>query len=610
MGAAQSSNAATAIANVATFVHNSTKANSNAVSKVLDSFTYDNCYIKLDGDFNNKASATLAQTNSQIVSAKNDTNLNNNIQQQMLQQANSTVGTLGIGYADASNSVSTTVNDTNQVINAMTVGSSQYSAVDQKFQCTDSTIIAKNLNIGFSSGAEFLSSQTLNNDQVASVVNDISQTIQQKATATVEGISAMLLLLLLMIAIIVYVAMKPLSSGSVKIIVGVLACVLVFVIIGYMYLRGTPPFFSNLDQCINNSSLGMGGESQCVDLHNEKITLKTPPLKYIYGITPSNNSQPGGNLVQMAIAAVSGQSLAQGGGSNGGYRGDTYQSLDSILNSQTGDYSYTSIAESLNIPMIPNPLYLPQPNNNSYYLIPGQFSGNDPDNGDNALCTPGTVQVGDNSGSTNLSSCPRVAAPSVLGTTQTLSDSIANLNSQAWSDYLSLTGSYPPRAGFNGDEGKVRALFARFVLCDIIGSMDLHYYIDPEDIVKFSPQNSNQVLVGQAKNFTSSNSADIYFYHPYSYPGNWSNGVIGPGYITGQVGYVNNTSYRYQKFMRNIGGYILLAVFICILGYLFYSWYKNRNKEETKMKPTIAELPKEKNKPKTEPEQGIELMKI
>ena len=235
MGAASSSNAATAVANVANFVNNSTSANSSAVSNVEQSITLSNCYIKLSGDFNARESATLAQKNSQIVSAKQDSNVTNNIAQEMLQQAQSSVGTLGIGYAEASNSASVMINDTNQIINALTVGCTQYSAVNQKFNCDGSTIVAKNLNIGFSSISNFLSNQTLNNDQVANVVNDVSQTIQQKATATVEGISGMMLLILLAVAVIIYVASKPLSSGAIKVIIGVVLCFLVLGIILTMF---------------------------------------------------------------------------------------------------------------------------------------------------------------------------------------------------------------------------------------------------------------------------------------------------------------------------------------------------------------------------------------
>lgn len=582
MGAAQSSNAAEAVANVSNFVNNSTTANSTAVSNVQKTINLSNCYIKLAGDFDAKESATLAQKNTQIISAKQDTNVANNIQQQMLQQAQSTVGSLGIGYADASNSASEMVNDTNQIVNAMTVGCNQYSSVNQSFTCSGSTIIAKNLNIEFDSSSDFLSSQTLNNDQVANVVNDISQSIQQKATATVEGISGMLIMILLMIAVIIYVGMKPLSSGGAKVIVGVSLCFVFVGVILLMYLRGTPPFFSSPSECINNSSIGMGGNDgnvpNCINHQDKKITLSSPPLKYIYGVTPTDTSQPGGNLVQMVIAATSGQSLNQGCGPNGGYRASTFYTLDQILNKNTkpGE-NYTAYAVQLGIPMIPNPLTIPV-GKDGYYAIPGEYAGANPEKGDNCICTPGTIQVGDSNSPTELKSCPQVAAPSAFVAIKNPSDwgnIVANLNASAWSDYMNLTGSYPPTSGFSGDEATTRALFARFVLCDIIGNIDLHHYVSPNELVKFSNQ-SNQIIVGLAGNISKTNPDDVYMYHPYSYPGSWSNGVIGPGYIKGKVGVIDDNNYRFQNFMKKIGGYILLGILGLVFIFMFYTWYKNK----------------------------------
>lgn len=588
MGAAQSSNAAEAVANVANFVNNSTTANSTAVSEVEQTINLTNCYIKLSGDFNARESATLAQKNSQIITAKQDSNVSNNIAQQMLQQAQSTVGSLGIGYADASNSASEMVNDTNQITNAMTVGCSQYSALNQKFECDGSTIIAKNLNIGFNSSSDFLSNQTLNNDQVANVVNDISQTIQQKATATVEGISGMLLLILLAIAVIIYVAMKPLSSGGAKIIVGIVMCFLIVAIVLVMYLRGTPPFFSSLNECINNSSVGMGNSNNCINMQDKKISLAHPPLKYIFGVTPTDTSQPGSNLVQMAISSTSGQTMKSGSGSNGGYRGDTYKSLDKALNGGApgGPTDYKGMASKLGIPMIPNPLYLPTPDGNTYYTIPGQYTPSDPDSGDNSICTPGTVQVGDNTSPSDLKNCPQIAAPNAFKTVSSPGPSdwiniVANLNTSEWSNYINATGKYKKGlAGYSGDdENVVRALFARFVLCDILNTsgLDLHYYVNPNEYVKYRDAN-NMLQVGLAKDMDKNS---IYMYHPYSYPGSWSSGVVGPGYITGKVGIVDDNSYRFQNFMRKFGGWIMIAILLCIFAFMFYVWWKNNKAKNT-----------------------------
>lgn len=584
MGSAHASNSASAVANVANFINNSTTANSAAVNIVEQHTDINNCKIKLSGDFNVHDSAVLVQKNNQIIAAKQDANVSNNIAQALLQQAQSTVGTLGIGFADANNSASEMVNDTNQIINAMTVGCGQYSSVDQSFTCQNSNITAKNLNIGFSSSSDFLSTQTLNNDQVANVVNDISQTIQQKATATVEGIAGMLIMILLGIAVIIYVAAKPLSSGGGKLAVGVSLCFVIVGILIVMYLRGNPPFFSSMNECINNSSVGMGETSSCINTQRKKIYLAHPPIKYIYGITPLDTSQPGSNLVQMVIAANSGQDISTGSGSNGGYRGDTYKALEQVLNQGTpgGPTDYNGFASKLGIPMIPNPLYLPSPDGKTYYKVPPEFSPVDPDKDNNSICTPATIQVGDTTSPSSLKNCPQIAAPSAFTTitnpgVDDWPNIVANLSIDEWSNYINMKGTYAK--GIKGykdnDEGMIRALFARFVLCDILNttSLDLHHYVTGMEYVKY--RDSNNILqVGLAKDM---NPNEIYLYHPYSFPGSWSSGIVGPGYIMGQVGVVNDSSYRFQNFMKKSGGWIMIAILFGIFAFMFYIWWKNKN---------------------------------
>ena len=603
---ASSSNIADAVSNVANYVNNSTSVNDTQVSSLANQIKLNSCQIKLDGNFNAKESAKLLAKNQQIVSAKQDANVANNIQQQTLQQAQSTVGTLGIGYADASNCASELVNTTNQISNAMVVGALQYASVDNKFDCEGTTIKAKNLTIGFNSSVDFLSTQTLNNDQVANIVNDISQTISQKATATVEGISGMLLLILCAIAVIIYVAMKPLSSGGVKLIVGVLLCFLVVGVIILMYIKKSPPFFNDLQECINNSSLGMGGGSSenvsnCIEQKPGKIYLNNPPLKYIYGISPSDMSKPSGNLVQIAIASQSSGNSLNGAGPNGGYTVDTAITLQNKIK------NYVQLASDLNIPNIPNPLSIPcaipvsnplysqyscslsysnkMSGTGAYFYVPTQYSNADissPNDANAGICTPSTIQLGeDNSNCSYTTGCPSSLESSCFQTTNDSTQAIANLNSSDWEDYLSMSGKYPPTLPWNNtniDEQTLRALFSRFVLCDIIGNIEMHHYVLQDDIVKFLDENNNTIIRPVRDAIKEGYSNFIYKYHPYSFPNSWRNGIMGSGFIYGQVGIVDNNKNKFVKFMKNIGGWILLAILGLIFLFMGYIWYKNRNK--------------------------------
>lgn len=580
MGAAQTKNSSEVIANVANFVSDSTTVNSNAVNDVKNSVQLNNCKLKAEQDINIESISNSVQKSNQIVKAKQDANLNNNIQQKMLQESLSKVGSLGLGFANASNSTSVIANSSNEIINAMNVSSNQYSTVHNNFNCDGSTILAKNINIAFSSYGKFMSDQTLKNDQVASVTNDISQSVEQKATAVVEGISGMIIMLLIAIAVLIYVVMKPLSSGSAKIIVGVIMCFLIILVLVAMYLRGTPPFFSELDECVNNSSMGRG-DSKCVEYNLRKIRLSNPPIKYLYGITPFDRSQPGANLVQMAIAAKSGQ--VKNSGVNGGYRGDTWSNLQNTLE------TYKPYATYLNIPMLPNPLVVPvkmADNLTNYYLIPGEYAGNSSELKNNSICTPGTVQVGTENSEKILKNCPQFAAPNSFTTTSDFgngSNIVANLNNSDWQDYINMTGNFPATPNFQGDEAIVRALFARFVLCDIIGNIELHYYIHGDEYVKFL-DSKNNTIIKLAKDAWRENPMDVYMYHPHILPGSHSDGIISSGYIVGYVGYVDNNNYRYQIFMRKIGVYICIGIVVFIFLFMFYVWYKNKDMVEQQQK--------------------------
>jgi hypothetical protein len=615
MGAAQSNNVATAISNVSNFVSSSTVANNAQASDIKSKVFLGNCTVKLSGDVNFIANSKLMQQNNQIVMARQNSAVTNNLSQQMLQTATSTVGSMGIGYADASNSASETVNNTNQVINAMTVGCSQYSTINNNFVCNGSTILAKNLDISFDSSADFISSQTLNNNQVTQISNDITQSITQKATATVEGISGLLFMIILALGVVIYFAMKPLSSGSFKSIVGVGMCLVFAIIIMLMYLKQTPPFFSSPQECINNSSMGTGGDP-CINLQSKKITLAHPPLRYIYALTPSNTSQPCSNLVQMAVAAKSNQSIAGGAGPNGGYTGKTYGTLvDTLANTSNGS-NYTNWASTLNIPMIPNPLVVPSMQINdangnpvtAYYGIPVEYIPTaSTGSGYDAICTPGTVQV-DNSGKTgfydpgdgdkNNASCSAFSnsqswsPPKTWGDKETtlmttdINSSVANLNIQDWDDYINMNGKYPPTTSYVGnDEANTRALFARFVLCDLIGNIDLHYYVNKKELVKFLGQDG-EFQLGLAFNDdgTPQYPNDTYLYHPYSMASNWSNGLVGSGYIVGDVGVVNNNNYKFQNFMQKIGGYAMLGSVLLIFVYMFYTYYTGTKKNNDSKK--------------------------
>jgi hypothetical protein len=245
--------------------------------------------------------------------------------------------------------------------------------------------------------------------------------------------------------------------------------------------------------------------------------------------------------------------------------------------------TYSQLAKHLKIPMIPNPLTIVTNDKGKMYKIPGEYIPANPQLGTNSKCTPGTVQVGDATSPSDFSTCPLFGSPSSFDTTMDSANAIANLNTKQWSDYVYMTGDFPPgKNGFTGsleDEKDIRALFARFVLSDIIDAegLDLHYYVTGKEYVKFT-DSTNATVIQLAE---EANPSDIYLYHPYNTPSSWSNGVMGAGYISGKVGRVSDNKYRFDNFMKKYGWIILLVIFGCLILYTIYTHFSQGKKVDT-----------------------------
>ena len=376
----------------------------------------------------------------------------------------------------------------------------------------------------------------------------------------------------MIVAVIIYGVGKPLSSGGAKVAISV---VLAFVLAGVattMYIRNTPPFFSKPSNCIHHSAIGMGTGSnipECTEMIDQKLTLESPPIKYLYPILPGVFSQSGGNLLQMSIAQASGQSKSDAG-ANGGYRVDTYTNLASRI------AQYSDLAHIIGVPNIPNPLVVPAPDSTKtslpYYSIPIEYVGGAGSTGNGSMCTPGTVRVGTPSDVlNNFTQCKQNnKAPPYYGLsfqpstwdksnlyTNLPAAGVANLNIDEWNAYI----------GDGTNEGL--CLFARFVLCDIIGNIDLHHWVSENEPVKFI-KDDNTMYMDTAKNLINKGHAnDIYFYHPNSSTSSWAAGNSGSGYIHGKIGVLNNKQYNFEKFMKNIGVW-LITILLSGVGMLLF----------------------------------------
>lgn len=539
----KSSNVANAITNVTNSISQSTKADSAQVNYASKSTEFNNCNVNLKGDLNVTSLATTSVQNSQVAKAMQDANVKNTVNQKMLQAATSTVGSFGIGYSEANNTSNSFVNASSQVANTMQTSSNQYSYDNQKFTCNNSTINANNINIDMSSGSNFLSSQTIENSQVAKLSNDITQTVDQKATAEVTGFGGFLMLIMLLIIAGVFMFGKLINSKPVKILMTVLIFLFTITYLLTSYIGKYPPIFGEEQDCLSGS--GTGCSSGCVDTSSTSVKMDTPPIKYLHPVWKQTGGSTGiGNLVEIAISAVA-TSGSDSLGSNGGYRADI---ADLIANKVLEmNKICDSIYQDSEIRM-PNLMTIPTNSDSTLYKIPDAYSLDS----SNSKCTPKAVSVS-NSGSTDASynNCPLSVNPSILQTTSNKAQAIAQLNSGDWDKYCDQ--SHP--------KYKKRMLFARFALHKIIGSVsDMFICIDKEnEIVSYSDPATSSNITVLAKDASSS---QIAIFVPITYP-DFGAG-FGGGTLQANMGKCDTRTYKVQKLLTSPVGWIGLAFVLIV----------------------------------------------
>ena len=554
MGVSQSKNVASAVQNVSNYVDNTTSANSDQVSQLEQSQNFTNCLVNLTDDFNIKNAANLSIKNEQILKALQNADIKNDLQQSVLQEAISKVGSLGIGYASASNSASMLVNSSNIITNAMKAASSQYNQTSQNFNCENSTIIARNLNIDFSNTADFLSSQVLDNSQVATVVNNISQKLTQKASATVEGLAGFLLALAVLIIAVGYTLAKPLTTGGGKIIIVVILLVVILLVLSFMFIRKTPPFFNENNDCSPFSIFG-GCEDECINVKKGVKKIDNSPLRYIYGLKYGDTSLSEANLVQIVISFTNKASR-----SNAGYNMYRLQELKDKV-----EDIYSELADN-GLPFdkgdrIPDLLKEVKPGEN--YDIPQEYLKSGDDSTRASSCTPSFLQyvTYDTSNESTWSECPQngvISDKSKSKSSMSKETLMANLNKDEWNAWL------------NSDS---RAKHARYVLCDLLeGLIELNVYIDDDELVKYKDENGITKI-----HYASDEESSKYCYKFNSFaPYKFRTGLTNGGTLTGPYGVCNNNTYKYHTFMTKIGSWIMLVLLLVFFAFLFFQWKTNK----------------------------------
>ena len=589
MGAAQSQNVANAVSTVSNDIKNLTSVNNYQQNNNQQIVDINKCLIEARKEFIINFSSQLILRSEQITQVKNQTSLYNSVQQAVLQQAMSKIGSMGVGFATAINNTSLFCSLNNNIINSVNQGSSQFSNTVQQFACKDSVIITDKFNISFNNVSDFYNKQILDNSSVNDVTNEITQSIKQKASATVEGLTGFLIGIALIIAALGYAIAKPLSSGSTKIIVAVILIFLIILLLAFMYIRSTPPLFAEPEECALYSMLGNPECDECINPSMKSFKVKAAPIKYLYSLMPDNNSVSGlekTSLFELCIVSAAGPNP-----NNAGYNMNTYNVLQENINNITSmieavktdgfDSDTNIILNYIKTNGIPNLLNNPSTDKSGNFIqIPQQFilSAGDGTELQSKIgtCTPGKFTYG---GAGSILSPSQWQKCQFSGQwnlttadyTQDATIGIANSNLKnfdAWISTLLLKVS---------NKSTVYA-FVRFVLVYLLNKtlpgdskFDQNVFQNENELVYFYNPKNNLIQINQAKNVRE------YCLEYITTQGNndFQNGNNSSGSIKCMAGICNTKQYKFQTFMRKIG---IWLVFLLLVG-TFLTMYLNNGKK-------------------------------
>lgn len=534
MGASQSKNVADAVAEVTNSISQQTTADESQVSLLSQKINLANCSFTTGKDFNVNLFASSSQSSQQILDALQDTTVQNDISQKMAQEAVSKIGPLGVGFANASNNVSTFAQATNIVVDAMRTSSQQMSITDQEFNCENSTFnIGGSINWNFRSEADFLSTQTLNNDQVSDLVNDVSQEVSQRATSTVAGFGGLILLIVVVLVMLGLSLIRPFESTGGRLFMTILIIGIVLLIGSLMYVYQTPPFFQKPIECSPYSPLGgCPDRSLCVDINPQKMTyVLQPPLRYVHSLIGGGSS---GVLLYMIISSATDEP-------NMGYTYRQYKTFQDPDPSKPNAWVFDTFWNNPELypdmqPLqLPNPLALP--NTDKLCRIPNEYrTGKGTYNF--GMCTPRPYsQISNDVVQSCSGSGPCFPASLETDDPSTI---MSVVNMDAWREYLN-------------DPSPERRLLhqkhARFVMSFYLGHPCI-FYVDDDELVTVDDRVFRAVDVRDAT------------YRFQDYGGNpniFMNGTSQGGHIVGPVGVYKDNVYNLQHFMRTVGVYLLIG---------------------------------------------------
>jgi hypothetical protein len=525
MGASQTKNVASAVSNVVTNVKQTTSVDAEQASSIKNIFTTNNCVTH--GNLDIKNASDNVQSSKQITAARQSSSVRSQVAQQAIQKAISKVGSLGVGYAGASNSASLFASESTNIANSIFATANQYASTDNITRCVDSTVYG-NFDVANLTSNKFLSEQTVNNDQAAQVVNSVTQKLDQTAKATVEGLAGFLIGLALVIAAVGFALAAPigsvLSSRGARIVIVTIVAGALVTILAFLYTAGAPPFFDENELCQpNNRTFDGKCKALCVDVKPRSVVLDRPPLRYEHPVLDGTPQKP--SLLEMVVAAYASS------GNNGGYNGEVYDRFGAST------WQYPQKWQGYVSSPLPNPLALP---NNKYYQLPTDASKCSP-----AVAT--VVRIGDSSieiqyGTPRQCGTPMTAP--VSDTTDNHAAAIAMLNTTAWREYLHANG--------DASESEKRESHARLVL---LAHMQLGESTNLSDVYM---RGYEQVAYYDTDGVLAYSRADAARDKVYHFD-------VAKSTLTGPFGICDNRAYHLHQITHGWGAAVLVGLIVLAL---------------------------------------------
>ena len=581
MGAATSSNVAEASSNVSTTIKQSTVVNAAQAAEQAQSVQIYKCFIKLKGDFNTKFSAEIGLRNNQIATVNSQATLTNTVAQSVLQQAMSKIGSMGVGYASAQNNVSMFCNITNKVLNEVSAITNQWGKSSQTWSCDQSTIIARNINIDFSSAIDFYNSQILKNTQIANVTNDIKQTVKQTASATVEGLAGFLIAIAVVIAAMGYSVSKGLGP-----IAPLITFVIVATIVALSVLNKWPPFFDEPLTCPAHIGESVFPQTcgKCINFATTTVRIDNPPVRYIYPLTEDYTASPdigpGVCLTKLIIATG-----RIGANNNAGYNMAVWKKLDTCIEQIKKDLKTVDVSASKTLDTLINTTKYDIPNmlvnpvgGSTYVSIPEQFLQSD--QSDDGMCTPGRVEYEHNGKQLPTPpTCPPNIGPYTWeDTTTDRSRGLANFNETNINTWIQNCFELDPKIG---------PAYVRFVLIRMLNMMmpsgasvplNVHQ-LDEELVTYIDHDNGHDVKYAVALH-----AKDKVDHFEIDGEINLSAGAVGGGSFTAVTGICDNRAYKLHQFARRWG---LIGIGAMCAGYGGFMVFRHVRHKGNKTSTTL-----------------------